>query len=494
MESLSSLRKILSSRRLRRYGLLLLGMTAALFLFSAALSSFLHQGDPPFQALASQEESPALHWTFITPYGEEDPSYRAMFPSQEECAQRAGIPVEITYCAMEKYLNMTAAGMSADVVTCWYTDPNFKRLETSRSVWSLQELLDQEIPGFVLPEDFIQWCGNFQGHVYAYPHTPTILSVDDSATSNTVMIARKDLLEHFHWDSQDFASKDSVLEQLKTIRKATNQVIPCYLEFSCLQQMFGVSAETATGWQDTFFHAGTLEALQYMNTLYRERLLSPDVFTLSEETLLGQLGRGELFLVSSPQLGSLLSRLPEDHPILEQYVEVTPIHSDSGRNPAFANNFDEQYASTLFVKNSVQGQTLARLLAGFYLENMGATQEQAQALRAAGMGDLLEGDVSYSPLGLESAYTVPVTHYEILFSHYSNTRLATVADRRNTYLQTQVVNIVEDCTPEEVAQAYQSVVWELQSGDYRILQDWKQSRYEKAMDILQAQSSPVQPS
>ena len=74
-----------------------------------------------------------------------------------------------------------------------------------------------------------------------------------------------------------------------------------------------------------------------MNTLYRERLLSPDVFTLSEETLLGQLGRGELFLVSSPQLGSLLSRLPEDHPILEQYVEVTPIHSDSGRNPAFAN-------------------------------------------------------------------------------------------------------------------------------------------------------------
>ena len=69
MESLSSLRKILSSRRLRRYGLLLLGMTAALFLFSAALSSFLHQGDPPFQALASQEESPALHWTFITPYG-----------------------------------------------------------------------------------------------------------------------------------------------------------------------------------------------------------------------------------------------------------------------------------------------------------------------------------------------------------------------------------------------------------------------------------------
>ena len=160
--------------------------------------------------------------------------------------------MEITYCAMEKYLNMTAAGMSADVVTCWYTDPNFKRLETSRSVWSLQELLDQEIPGFVLPEDFIQWCGNFQGHVYAYPHTPTILSVDDSATSNTVMIARKDLLEHFHWDSQDFASKDSVLEQLKTIRKATNQVIPCYLEFSCLQQMFGVSAETAPAGRTPF--------------------------------------------------------------------------------------------------------------------------------------------------------------------------------------------------------------------------------------------------
>ena len=79
------------------------------------------------------------------------------------------------------------------------------------------------------------------------------------------------------------------------------------MELSSLQQMFGASPVSGGEWEDPFFHPATLEALEYMNTLYRERLLSPDVFTLSEDTLLSQLEEGELFLASSSGLGRLLA-------------------------------------------------------------------------------------------------------------------------------------------------------------------------------------------
>ena len=429
------LRQMSGSRRRHRKVLLLAGASiiAAALLFTV-LSLLLTPGKVPFQPLPTDTAQP-LRWTFITPHGENSAPYRSLFPTEEECSQRAGVPVIITFCSMEKYLNTAAAGTPADVVTCWYTDPSFRRLETSGSVWKLQALLDTYIPGFTLPEEAAQWCGNFQGNVYAYPHTGTILSQDDSSACSTALIARKDLLDKFHWSCKDFADKESVLEQLKTIRKASSDdLIPCFLDFSCLQQMFGVTASSESGWTEPFLHPGTLETLEYMNTLFREKLLSHDVFTLSEETLLTRLEQGDIFLASSPQLGAVLAHLPEDSPILEQYVQVEPIRSDSGRMPAFANNFGEQYASTLFLSNSVWGRQLARLLASFYLENMELTPPQEQALRSAGMDELLQEDWEpFVASGLESSYTVPTTHYEVLFSHYSNTRLATVADRQSRH-------------------------------------------------------------
>ena len=138
----------------RKLAPLLVGLTAVCFLCFVILSFSIPKSSP-FQ-LAASEEGNALKWVFITPYGETDSSYNALFPSQEDCASMAGTPVDLSFCTMEKYLNMTAADIPADVVTCWYTNSNFKRLETTGDNWSLQDLLNKEIPGFSLPEDFVQ--------------------------------------------------------------------------------------------------------------------------------------------------------------------------------------------------------------------------------------------------------------------------------------------------------------------------------------------------
>lgn len=473
----------------RKVAPLLVGLTAVCFLCFVILS-FSIPKPSPFQ-LAASEEGNALKWVFITPYGETDSSYNTLFPSQEDCASMAGTPVDLSFCTMEKYLNMTAAGIPADVVTCWYTNSNFKRLEATGDNWSLQDLLNKEIPGFTLPEDFVQWCGNFQGQVYAYPHTRTILSEDTSLKSDAAMIGRKDILENIRWDSLEPLSKERFLEQLKNVRKAYPELIPCYVELPSLQQMFGVTADTGAAWEDPFFHPGTLEALEFMNNLFRERLLSHDVFTLSQESLLRQLQNGEIFLAASPSLGRLLSLLPENHPIREQYEVLSPILSDSGREPAFTNNFEEQYASTLFVKGSTQSRPQARLVAAFYLQNMELSSQQKSALESSGFGSILTDAKPVKAIGIDNQDTVPAVHYEILFSLYSNTRLATVAERKQSFLENQVVNLVEDCSAEEVAPAYTRLVSELQSGDYQLLDTWKKQQYQKAISILQGE--PVSP-
>lgn len=171
-------RKSLFSHKLAQT---LVGLIAVCFLIFCIRSPST-SSPSPFQTTSPEKET-ALKWIFITPYGETDSSYADLFLSQEDCTELAGTPVELSFCTIEKYLNMTASGISADVVTCWYTDSNFKRLETTGTTWALQDLLDKEIPGFTLPENFIRWCGNFQGDVYAYPHTGTILSEDTSIKS-----------------------------------------------------------------------------------------------------------------------------------------------------------------------------------------------------------------------------------------------------------------------------------------------------------------------
>ena len=58
---------------------LLVGLTAVCFLCFVILS-FSIPKPSPFQ-LATSEEGNALKWVFITPYGETDSSYNALFPS-----------------------------------------------------------------------------------------------------------------------------------------------------------------------------------------------------------------------------------------------------------------------------------------------------------------------------------------------------------------------------------------------------------------------------
>mgnify|MGYP007122740903 CR=1 FL=1 len=83
----------------------LVGLIAVCFLIFCIRSPST-SSPSPFQTTSSEKET-ALKWIFITPYGETDSSYADLFLSQEDCTELAGTPVDLSFCTIEKYLNMT---------------------------------------------------------------------------------------------------------------------------------------------------------------------------------------------------------------------------------------------------------------------------------------------------------------------------------------------------------------------------------------------------
>lgn len=440
------------------------------------------EGDSGLQALPSPPPQ-KLQWAFITREGGELPEYGCLLPDTSRLEALAGMPVEATVCTPDKFMNLAAAGVPMDVATLCYTDQKLKRFETSGKAENLQALLDKTVPGFRLPQEFCDWCGNTKGDVYAYPHTSTIARIDGSPPAGVVMIANRRILDAYDISQDSFSRKEESVDALKIIRKAEPEVVPSYIDLLSLQQMFGARAWDQEGdWQDVFFQEETLEALEYMNRLYGERLLSGDVFTMTKSYLISQLREEKGFLVATSPLYSLLQALPEDDPIWDSYEIVGTMAPDSGNEFQFRQNYDEQYASSVFLADSAFPEAQARLLLEFYRQNMDFTAEQRQAAENTDFGEILESasKVLASPGEVYEQYAQPCFPYEILFAHYADTRLAKTFESVEGYRQVQTVRMVVSTPPSDVEQIYRETLLEMTNRGHDLMVQWKRNKYRQA--------------
>ncbi len=386
-------------------------------------------------------------------------------------------------------MNLIAAGVPLDIATQCYADPKLKRFEMSGKTENLQHLLKREVPGFRLPQEFRDWCGNTKGDVYAYPHTIATGRAQETPLAGVVMLANRKLMDAYAIPSGSFGCKEEAVDALKAIRKAEPGVIPSYIDLISLQQMFGARALDQEGeWQDIFFQEESLEALKYMNQLYGERLLSQDVFTMTQRYLLTQLREEKVFLAATGTLYPLLQSLPEDDPIWDSYEIVGPMAADAGKEFQFRQNYDEQYASTIFLAGSGYPKVQARLLLWFYGQNMDFTEEQCQAVKAAGLGAVLETTPSAPcvPGGVYEQYAQPSVPYEILFAHYADTRLANTFESVESYRKAQIVRIVVSTPQSGVEGIYRETLLEKKSRGHGLMVQWKQNRYRQANRLANA--------
>lgn len=428
----------------------------------------------------------SLRWVFVTRYGEEFPEQLpGLLPTEETLESLAGMPVDPLFCTVDKYLNYYAAGEQVDVVTACYADAKLRRFETSGAFLPLQTLVEYNVPGFEIPSWVERWCGNLKGDLYAYPHTSTIARTEDFPSPGVVVLAHKALLERYQALQGDTMTQGELVEALKLIRKKEPGIYPAYLDLPTLQQFFGATIEDEKGaWREPFCQEETLEALKFMNLLYRERLLPQQVFSLTPGTLMEDLGQGKVFLAATSLTGLLATTLPPDHPIWDTYQVIGPLVPDTGKPLALRGNYTEEYASTLFVKNSHYPRVQARLFARFYQQNNQVTPKQQEALEKVHLLEEMHAVPVPSWASLYAPYAVPTMPYEILFSYYADTKLADLDDRMESYRNTQVIRMVINLPPSEVEPAYALAKAQLLGGEYDLLWSWKRERYRKAKVIL----------
>ena len=90
-------------------------------------------------------------------------------------------------------------------------------------------------------------------------------------------------------------------------------------------------------------------------------------------------------------------------------------------------------------------------------------------------------------------FAVPTIPYEILFSHYADTRLATIYDRTENYRSAQIIKMVLSSSPEEVKRIYSETLQEMKNGDYELLENWKENRYQKAKELASSNQQEAVP-
>ena len=435
------------------------------------------------------EPSADITWFFVTQNENTTLDTIAFYP-QAELERLAGGPIRFVCGTVNKFLNMMAAGEDIHIVTSMYMEPLLKRFETSGQAISIHKILREQAPEFALSPVFLRWYSNENGQVFSCPHIP-ITKESLQRSAGFTMLANKELMEKYGVNPTQFTYTEQMLDTLKIIRKNEPGVIPCYMDLIVLQQMFGVVEEDENGvWQDPLLHPQSLEALELMNRMYRERYLQGAALTWTREQVLETLLDGRLFMAAANRLDELTAQLPADSPLFETYVPVGPLRSQTGSEPAFYANYDGDYPSTIFIAEHGNQRGYANLILFFYGQIMELETAEADFLQMRG----IPIDINYAGLMPNEAFENSCIQYysnrsyrrrpyELLLSYYANTTLARLEENRQSYLHTQLNRMILAGTPGALPSLYHETCATISGPEYELIILWKQAQYAKSWEI-----------
>lgn len=425
------------------------------------------------------EES--IEWAIITEHSNLDEE-KLLFLHKGNIEQLMENEVDFSFYTADQFLNMVASGVKIDLVTSVYAESQMKRFELSDKVLSVEDLIQEYLPGFWLSEEFYQYF-DISGRVHSYPH---VNFLNREPVSSFVMLAQKDMMNKYNLSASDFSTREKVTESLKLIRK-NEKITPCMIDFLSLQQMFGAKIEDSEGnWQDPYETPETLEALLFMNSLYQERFLPKETFSLTRQQILEKMETGSVFLVSVDRLGDSLSHWRRQELILDQYEAVGPISPEEGSPVRFNENFNGEYASTLFMKDSEFVSSFPKLFLWFYYNNWDFSREQWSVLKSLGMMQELEQFQRVKPAFSESspiyAYSDKTDRgipYMMQFSSIADSKLEYIIDSVESYRATQIPKMVMIESEEQLRQMYQETLQYHDTAGYELAEKWYQYKYQK---------------
>ncbi|TVQ28746.1 MAG: extracellular solute-binding protein [Spirochaetaceae bacterium] len=232
---------------------------------------------------------------------------------------KTGVRFEITTPAGEgaERLNaMIAAGDLPDIVTIGWYEEQFPLLQSSGMVRPLTRLIDEYAPTFwdIIPESMKLWYTYEDGNWYGFPGffwAPEHITEETFLETNQGMIARQDLMEQLGIVPEDFTTQDRMIEALRKVRDANityngRRVTPVNLGNLATSwhsvminfpDFFAIPREDRDGnLVDRRYHPKFLEAMQFINLMYREGFISRDNFTMQRAQVEEAISAGAVFL------------------------------------------------------------------------------------------------------------------------------------------------------------------------------------------------------
>ncbi|MCJ8009828.1 extracellular solute-binding protein [Lederbergia wuyishanensis] len=249
--------------------------------------------------------------------------------------ENTGLTFKITTGNEEKLSAMIASNQLPDMITVGNSAPQRKMLENSGMLAPLDELIKEYAPSYDVPQSMQDWFRNEDGHFYGfvnffYPEEK--MQEGDAFSTHTAMYARADIMEQLGIKQEDFETKEGTIAALKKVKEANLEyngfkVIPAYFSTSDIAQFFGAGKVEDEEGNLIKRSEANLEAIKFLNELYREGLLPEDSVTLTEDQIGEKVAAGAVFAFTGGRVASKTRALPEADPNAS-FTPIGPIKGD----------------------------------------------------------------------------------------------------------------------------------------------------------------------
>ena len=264
--------------------------------------------------------------------------------------EKTGVSLKIQSGNNERLNAMIATGDLPDIIVLdSITNPIRQQLEKNGMVWDFDTLMEKYAPDMKIADSIKSWYQYEDGKLYGYPSfygAPEDMEKYPDTVKyeyHNKLIVREDLCKKFGISLDSFSTQDGFIDALKKVKDASLTVngsvvaplyfmnLPLPLRF---EYMFCMAFVDKNGdWVEVRKDEKYLEAILFINRMYREGLIPEDAWTATSDLIDRKLNNGSVFALFDRQSNGNLEELERVDPNAS-FVPVDAPKSKDGGDPA----------------------------------------------------------------------------------------------------------------------------------------------------------------
>lgn len=294
--------------------------------------------------------------------------------------EHTGISINLMTGSVDELNTMIANGELPDIITSSRKSISINEMESKGMLYPLDELIDQYAPEADVPKSMIDWYRASDGQWYRFvSFFSSEERVNDTygghSTSHNGNWVREDILEDIGMSVEDISTKKGFMEALLKVKEEQityngELVTPFVLDVWYgavavrFAEQFGVDYEDEEGnFVNIYRTPEYLEALLYMNEMYRLGLFTDEAFTMDKAQIDAKISRGTAFSANgwvTVRDGSkeLWSSDPDAKMIYGGIIEG----GDNGNEPIIMATNSDGWTATVITRESQHPDRAIQLL------------------------------------------------------------------------------------------------------------------------------------